>query len=262
MTRRVLLLGGLDPSGGAGITLDAMVAVLHFAEPLPVAVALTVQGMRGFVRSEPVPTALVKDQVRALLDDGPVDVVKLGFVGDADALARLVEVLALLDPRVPLVVDPVLSATAGGLAEPEGLARAYVEHVVPRARVVTPNVPELAALAEGDAAALLRAGAGAVLVKGGHRSDAAAGAEVVDELFEPDGSRRRFTHARLDVGPVRGTGCAHATAIACRLGNDVADACQSAGMFVRALLERLGAYHVGLPRRLPLVPRWIHDYVT
>jgi hydroxymethylpyrimidine/phosphomethylpyrimidine kinase len=179
-----------------------------------------------------------------------IDAVKLGFIGDVHALGRIAELLSLLDPRVPIVVDPVLSATAGGLSERAGLAAAYNEHLVPRAVLVTPNVPELAALAEGDPGALLRAGAAAVLLKGGHGD----GPDAVDELFEQSGALHRFARPRREVGPVRGTGCALASAIACHLasGLDVVAAASRAGDWLHGVLARVRPRPDGLPSLLPL----------
>lgn len=252
MIRRVLLLGGLDPSGGAGITVDAAVAMLHGVAALPIAITNTVQSQRGFVRVERVPVALWREQVAAVLADGPVHAIKLGLAGDTDTVDALATLLAECRGAAPVVVDPVLSATAGGFTAPLRLAAAYRERLVPLAHLVTPNAPELAALASGGARELLRAGAHAVLHKGGHQD----GATAVDELHvrgadEPE----RFVRARHACGPVRGTGCALATAIAARLaaGVDLAAACRLAGDWLNALLARLGPPPAdGLPRRLPL----------
>ncbi|MGC6489383.1 MAG: bifunctional hydroxymethylpyrimidine kinase/phosphomethylpyrimidine kinase, partial [Planctomycetota bacterium] len=166
--RRVLLLGGLDPSGGAGVTLDATVASLHGVAPLPIALSATVQGARGFVTAAPIAARTWREQVRTVVADGAPDAVKVGYVGSAAVVAELAEALRPLASRAPLVVDPVLSATAGGMPSDGALARAYLTGLVPLAALVTPNAPELDALGGGDPATLLRAGARAVLHKGGH----------------------------------------------------------------------------------------------
>ena len=233
---RVLLLGGLDPSGGAGVTLDAAVVAGFGHEPLPIAVSLTVQGLRGFERAEPVAPAVLEAQLACVLRDGPVRAVKVGFVGAAEQAALVARLLERVDD-VPVVVDPVLSATSGGLAAGEELVAAYRECLLPRATLLTPNLPEFDALAGGGGiAGLFAAGVGGVLRKGGHGE----GAHVVDELWlSPDEAPVRFTRERFDCGPVRGTGCALATAIACRLaaGDTAEDACRGAKAFVRGLLR-------------------------
>ena len=246
---RLLILGGLDPSGGAGVTVDATVAALHEVEPLPVALTATVQSLRGFDRAEPIPAAVWRAQVAAVLADGPVAAVQVGFLGDAALLADVAAVLAPLAREVPIVVDPVLSATAGGMAQGAALVAAYREHLAPLAALVTPNVHELQALAAGAPAALLAAGAGAVLRKGGHGT----GAEAVDELWI-DGASTRWARPRLGCGPVRGTGCALASAIASRLahGAPLPAACARAGDWLASLLGRVEPRRDGLPQVLPL----------
>ena len=250
MSRRVLLLGGLDPSGGAGITVDATVCALHGCEPLPIALATTIQGRRGFVASEPVREAVWREQLATVCADGAPRVVKLGFVGDAALLAAVDDALRTTCPDVPVVVDPVLSATAGGMATNDELVQAYREHLLPRAALVTPNTPELELLAAGDAARLLATGAGAVLHKGGHGD----GEHCVDELWTAGEPPFRFARQRHDCGPVRGTGCALASAIACQLAQrrGVVEACRLAGDWLAALLQGVRPAPSGLPRTLPL----------
>lgn len=251
---RVLLLGGLDPSGGAGITVDATVVSLLGGEPLPIALATTVQGRRGFVRSVAIDAAVIREQIRTVLADGPVGAVKLGYVGSAEQVVVCAEALQPLRDVVKIVVDPVLSATAGGMSSADELAAAYREHLVPFAHLVTPNTPELAALADGRVASLLELGAQAVLHKGGHGE----GPEAIDELWtgelaagEP---RFRFQRERFDCGAIRGTGCALAAAIATHLADQrsLLDACRAAGDWLSTLLSRVKPRPDGLPSHLPL----------
>lgn len=249
MTGRVLLLGGLDPSGGAGLTADATVVALHQAWPLPIALALTEQNRRGFRRCQPVPTEQWSRALHAVLDDGPVQAVKIGLIGDAVVLRGVARELAPLRGQVPIVVDPVLSATTGGFTASAELVAAYLELLLPLATVLTPNGPELAALCGGDARRALAAGAKAVLGKGGHGE----GAVSEDVLWQAD-DRLAFRRERLACGPVRGTGCALAAAIAARLarGTTIAEACRRSGDWLAMLLRTLGpAAADGLPRLLP-----------
>ncbi len=244
--RRVLLLGGIAPSGGAGIPTDATVTALHGAQPLPVVIAWTVQDQRAFRACEPLAAATWLAALAAAADGG-VDAVKVGLVADAASAASLAQALAPL--RVPIVVDPVLSATAGGYAPGPGLARAYREHLLPLATVFTPNLPELDAVCAGDAGQALAAGARAVLVKGGHGVGPFA-----DDVLWHGGSRVTFRRPRLPCGAVRGTGCALASAVAARLalGDSVPAACEGAGDWLAGLLRELGpARAQGLPRTLP-----------
>lgn len=249
-TCRVLLLGGVDPSGGAGITLDATVVAIRRAQPLPVAVALTAQNRAGFREAFPVPEAHWRAAFDAACDDGPVDAIKLGFLGDAATIAAVAAAVRPFSGRAPIVVDPVLSATAGGLVPGAEVIESYREHLAPLATVVTPNLPELAALFHGDAHAALALGAAAVLVKGGHGD----GPRAIDTVVTGEGERQ-LSRPRLDVGAVRGTGCALASALAVGLasGDAVVDACERAGAFVADRLAAMGPPPAdGRPRPLAL----------
>lgn len=247
---RVLLLGGIDPSGGAGLTTDATVVAVHHAHPLPVVVALTEQSRRGFKRLHVVPTEQWARALHGVLASETVAAVKVGLIGDPVAVRGVARELAPLRGKVPIVVDPVLSATAGGLVASAELVAAYVELLLPLATVLTPNVPELAELCGGDAKRALAAGAAAVLAKGGHGDGAAS-----EDVLWQGGDRLAFRRERQACGPVRGTGCALAAAIAARLarGAAPAEACRQAGDWVAALLRALGPPAAdGLPRELPI----------
>ncbi len=237
----VLLLAGLDPSGGAGLLADAEAVRKAGALPLCVATALTVQTRRRARRFEPVPAALVAEQARALLEEEEVRAVKLGMLGTPE-LAALARVLAD-EARCPLVVDPVLRASSG---EPlfHGDARAAYLPLLAGA-IVTPNLAEAGALlqlaeapadlaAMGAAArALVALGARAALVKGGHLAG-----EAVDLLCDQAGLLE-LRGQRLS-GTARGTGCRLASALAARLalGDDLPDAARFAKALVRDYLEQ------------------------
>lgn len=250
MKPRVLLLGGVDPSGGAGLSVDVAVAVACGAQPLPVPVALTVQSRRGFLALQPVPESSWRGAIEAQFADAPVHAVKVGLIGDAGNARALAAVLRQVGAGVPIVVDPVLSATAGGLVGSAELELVYRTEFAAVTTLLTPNRPECAALFGSEPARALAAGVRALLVKDGHGE----GREVVDELHTP-GEVLRLARPRLPVGPVRGTGCALASAIASHLarGLSLAAAVTLAGEQLAAVLAALGpAGDDGLPRLLPL----------
>ena len=251
MTARVLLLGGLDPSGGAGITADATVVAMHGLQPLPVPLALTAQNRHGFRECFAVPEGQWLAMLDAAVADGPVHAIKTGLLGSAAGIEALARRLRALAGAVPIVVDPVLSATAGGYAADGEVLGAYREHLLPLATLCVPNDPELQALAGGDPDNLLALGCRAVLHKGGHRQDAMA----IDTLYV-GGAQHRYERPRLLVGPVHGTGCALASAITARLaaGQELAAACRQAGDWLASLLAELARTPGdGLPRPLPFV---------
>jgi hydroxymethylpyrimidine/phosphomethylpyrimidine kinase len=253
--KRVLVAGGLDPTGGAGLAADIEALLAVKARPLPVATALTVQGPAGALRFTPVPPVEVLAQVLGLFRGGrgPVDgpaAVKIGMLGSGDNVAALARVLGHGPlARLPLVLDPVLAASSG-LPLLVDAARRPPFHVLKpllaRATLVTPNLPELEALAGADAGALRsdddaveaarQLGCAAVLVKGGHRRGAPVDLLVVGRRVKRFEGRRR-------PGAARGTGCRLASAIAGLLaqGKTLQQAVRGAKRVVERYLDRAAA---------------------
>jgi hydroxymethylpyrimidine/phosphomethylpyrimidine kinase len=244
------VVAGLDPSGGAGLVADLEAVRAAGADAFLVAAALTAQGPGGARGFEPASARMVLAQIDALLDPagGVRDLpraVKTGMVGTAGLAAALARRLGAAPlGRVPLVVDPVLAASSGaplldlgGSAPGEALAP-----LLARARLVTPNLPELALLTgldvSSDDAAIQAARAlqvRAVLVKGGHRPG-----PPVDLLVE--GARVTAFRGRRRTGTARGTGCRLASAIAAFLaqGAPLHAAVRRAKRLVERYLDRAG----------------------
>ncbi|GAB4140013.1 MAG: bifunctional hydroxymethylpyrimidine kinase/phosphomethylpyrimidine kinase [Planctomycetota bacterium] len=245
---RVLLLGGLDPSGGAGLTADARVLSWHDVDDLPVALSLTVQSRLGFEALDRIPTRQWRRALEAVLEEGPVRAVKIGLLADSRQVEDVAAALGGIE--APIVVDPILASTAGGLRHGRDMALALRRRLLPIASLATPNRPEFDALCGGEARLLLEEGCRAVLVKGGHGSEPS----VVDVYHGSEGTRA-FEHARSDVGDVHGTGCAYASAAAAALalGAELPAACERASEFLSLCLCGMGPPPSdGLPRRLRL----------
>ena len=224
----VLVLAGLDPSGGAGLLADAETIRAFGARPFCVATALTVQTSRAARRYEPVEANLIVDSVQALLEEEDVRAIKIGMVGNA-ANARAIR--ALLPAGTPIVLDPVLAASSGAPLY-SGSPRELLE--LSRGALLTPNLAEAEALLEGpaDARKLLERGPGAVLLKGGHLPGT-----PTDVLATPAGTES-FAGERIPVA-ARGKGCRLASAIAAGLaaGNPLREAVIAARRYVRSYLE-------------------------
>jgi len=253
----VLSIAGSDASGGAGIQADVRAFAACGVYGMTAVTAIVAGGTAGVRRVQPLPTDLVCDQVEAILDDLPVDAVKVGFVGsaeNAEAILRLLDRLA----GTPLVVDPVVVAASGArLLPPSGLTA--VGTLVGRASVATPNLTEARALAgdeglyaAGAAAGVLALGAAAVVVTGGHDSRGA-------DLYLDHAGSRTLSGPRWPDGAAHGSGCTHSAALAARLahGDTPAEAARIArrvaGHAVRRGLRSLGAGPapvdpIGLPR--------------
>ena len=247
----LLAIGGIDPTGGAGLCVDVRVAHAFGLHARVVPTCLTVQGRYGFERAEAVDAALLRSMLDVAWREGPVQAIKIGLCTELATVAVLADWLASsTHDEVPVVLDPVLFATAGGMRANAELVGALRTRLLPLTTVVTPNLDELEILgAGGGPLALLRLGALAVVVKGGH----AAGAEVVD-LLVWSGGQHAVRHERIGIGPVRGTGCAFATAFASTLalGKSHADALARASAFVTAGLRRTRPSADGLPVPLEL----------
>lgn len=222
-----LTIAGSDPSGGAGLQADLKTFLDHHVYGMSVVTALTAQNTRGVSGVHLPPIEFLVAQLAAVFADMPVDAVKIGMIGDAGRIGAVADFLAALDPRPPIVLDPVMVAKGGApLLAPEAVD-ALRTRLVPLATLVTPNLPEADALGPLPGAA--------VLAKGGHGE----GDEVVDVLHLPDGSTRTWRHKRVSHRNTHGTGCTLASAVAANLakGLPLPEACDRAIAYVSRLLE-------------------------
>lgn len=234
-----LSVAGSDPGGGAGIQADLKTFLDHGVYGMAAITALTAQNTREVRAVHVVPAAMVAEQIRTVRDDLPVNAVKIGMLANA-AVARAVAE-ALDGVTAPVVLDPVLVAKSGAhLLDPEAEA-VLREVVVPRATLVTPNIPEAAVLLQGEAPeAWARRTGKALLLKDGHGE----GWEVADRLYLPDGRVRTWRHPRQETRNNHGTGCTLSSAITARLarGEALEEAVEGGLSYVTELL-RLSADH-------------------
>ncbi|MFM9852116.1 MAG: bifunctional hydroxymethylpyrimidine kinase/phosphomethylpyrimidine kinase [Sphingomonadaceae bacterium] len=238
MTARILIIAGSDSGGGAGIQADIKTVTMLGGHAMTAITAVTAQNTLGVSAVHLIPTDIVIAQIDACLSDIGVDAIKIGMIGSAETANAVADRLAGLD--VPIVFDPVMVATSGSVLADADTIAAF-ERLMAIASLVTPNLPELAAL--GGSAAVLRFGCH-LLVKGGHGE----GSEIVDQLCAPTGLVREVRGKRIDTTSTHGTGCTLASAIACGLGQGmgIVEAFERAVSFVRiALIEApgLGAGH-------------------
>ena len=240
----VLVIAGTDSSGGAGLARDLHTLAAFRTQAMCAVTAVTVQSDSRVIAVHPLPPDTVRAQIEAALATGRVGAIKIGMLGTR---AIALTVAACLPPReqVPLVLDPVLASSSGAaLLDPLG-REVLRESLVPRATLVTPNIPEAAALLGAEPAtteeevlrqahAWLALGPAAVLIKGGHGS----ASEAVDLLLSAGGSPRRLVASR-SAKTQRGTGCALASGIAAGLaaGLELGEACARAKRHVLELLE-------------------------
>ncbi len=231
----VLVIAGSDSSGGAGLSRDVRTLAQLHAEALCAVTAVTAQSDAELSAVHLVPPQVVRAQIETALSSGRVRAVKIGMLGTGETVAAVAAALAA-HAALPLVLDPVLAATSGGALLDAGGRQALCGLLLPKVLLLTPNIPEAAALLgvapaasveqlQQQGQALLARGLHAVLMKGGH----GAGAEATDVLLMRGAAPRTFTALRLARGR-RGTGCVLSTAIAAGLaaGLELTEACARA----------------------------------
>jgi len=240
-----LTIAGSDSGGGAGIQADLRTFAAHGVHGLSAIAALTAQHTRGVTAVHVPPVDFLRAQVDACFDDFDIGAVKLGMLANAAVIHAVADALQARAPRF-LVLDPVMVATSGAKLLEDDALDALRTRLIPRADLLTPNIPEAelltglrierAADAERALEALLGLGAKAVLLKGGHLDE---GGQVVDR-FRDATAAASFVHARLSLEG-HGTGCTLASAVAANLclGLPMAQATAAAVDYVGRAL-RLG----------------------
>jgi hydroxymethylpyrimidine/phosphomethylpyrimidine kinase len=245
-------IAGSDSSGGAGIQADLKTFSALGVYGASVITALTAQNTRGVTAIHDVPSEFIAAQIDAVFSDLNIGAVKIGMLSQP---ATIEAVAAGLDRHKArhVVLDPVMIAASGDrLLAPEAIA-VLRRVLIPRALVITPNLPEAAALLDAplaitepemreQAEKLLRLGAQAVLIKGGH----AEGAESVDFLVQPT-TVARLAADRVATSNTHGTGCTLSSAIAAGLakGLDLSEAVREAKAYVTAAIAASDRLKIG-----------------
>ena len=246
-----LTIAGSDSSGGAGIEADLKTFSALGVYGACAITAVTAQNTTGVFAIHDVPADVIAAQIDAVFADLDIDAVKIGMLATASAIAA---VAAVLDRHRPhnVVLDPVMIASSGERLLRED-ALGALRGLIRRARVITPNLPEAAALLDappardeaemrGQAEKLLARGAGAVLITGGH----AGGPESVDFLVEA-GRCLRLAAPRVATKNTHGTGCTLASALAGGLakGLSLDEAARQAKTYVSAALAAADRLAIG-----------------
>lgn len=243
-TPRALTIAGSDSGGGAGIQADLKAFARCGVHGCAAITAITAQNTLGVTAVHLVPADDVLAQVRAVVSDIGVDAVKVGMLATRELVHAVARALDELPNGTPVVVDPVMVAESGAqLLEPDAQL-ALVQEIVPRASVLTPNVPEALALVRHAAAgssgpdevdpdeadapavdpetpdgahalarAVLSLGAGAVVLTGGHRVQAV---DLLVEASAPD-QAVSIPGERHPDGAAHGSGCTHSSVLAAQL---------------------------------------------
>ena len=245
MKGRVLIIAGSDSGGGAGIQADIKAVTMLGGHAATAVTAITVQNSLGVAGVHPIPLDIVAAQARAVLRDIGADVIKTGMLGSTKTVETVAELID--EARVPAVIDPVMIAKGGAALLDEAAIAAVRSLMVPRAALLTPNAPEAEALTgiacrttddlRQAGETLLRLGAKAVLMKGGH----IAGPTVVDLLISAAGETV-IEGERIDTRHTHGTGCTLASACAAGIAK---------GLPLHAAVAQAAAYVAGAIANAP-----------
>jgi len=247
-----LTIAGSDSSGGAGIQADLKTFAALGVYGASVITALTAQNTGGVSAIHQIPADFVTAQIDAVFGDLDVKAVKIGMVAQLAAIDAIAAALARWSPQ-PIVLDPVMVASSGDRLLATDAVDALRAKLIPRASLITPNLPEAAALLDEPVAAseaaiesqgrrLLALGCAAVLIKGGHGQ----GLESIDYLVRGSGTIA-LAAPRLATGNTHGTGCSLSSAIAAGLakGEDMEDAVRHAKTWVSAAIAAADRISVG-----------------
>ncbi|ACB23953.1 hydroxymethylpyrimidine/phosphomethylpyrimidine kinase [Methylobacterium sp. PvP062] len=247
-------IAGSDSGGGAGIQADLKTFSALGVYGASVITALTAQNTIGVQGIHDVPADFVARQIDSVFADLAVKAVKIGMLSQTAVIAAVAEGLARRAGAIPVVLDPVMVATSGDRLITDAAVATLRERLLPRADLITPNLPEAAVLlgepVAADAAAivaqarrLVALGARAVLIKGGHGT----GRESIDHLVTADGALRTLSAPRIATRNTHGTGCTLSAAVAAGLAQGLAlpEAVAEAKAYLTAALAAADSLAVG-----------------
>jgi hydroxymethylpyrimidine/phosphomethylpyrimidine kinase len=252
MTAIAVTIAGSDSSGGAGIQADLKTFAALGVYGASIITTLTAQNTQGVASIHDVPAGFITAQIDAVFSDLDVNAVKIGMVSQAASIEVVAQGLDRHRAK-NIVLDPVMVATSGDRLLAPGAVEVLRTLLFPRALIVTPNLPEAAALLEhaparseaemeSQARALLDLGARSVLIKGGH----GGGSESVDLLVDAS-SVTRFAAMRIATKNTHGSGCTLSSAIAAGLakGLDLKSAVREAKAYVTAAIAAADTLKIG-----------------
>lgn len=250
MIKKILIIAGSDPSGGAGIQADLKTATAHGVYAGAAITCLTAQNTKKVFGVHNSPIEFLRAQIEAVLDDIKFDVIKIGMLGNAEIIDCVADVLSKKAKKIPLVLDTVMVATSGDLLLKENAVEALKSRLVKGALIVTPNIHEAEVLAEmkindvddmKSAALQIKAlGCKSVLIKGGHLKF--KDGKIYSVLLDEKDKFHLISNKKIGKKNLHGTGCTLASALACNLAKkiDLLKAAKKANDYVyRSIVKSL-----------------------
>ncbi len=236
----ILTIAGSDSSAGAGIQADLKTIAAHGCYGASVITSVTAQNTTGVKSILQIPDFSIENQFNAVMEDLNVVAIKIGMLGNKEAIMILSKLLKDVD--IPIILDPIMIASSGEeLLEKEAI-KALKEELFPKAYLLTPNIPEAENLTGMKIDTLMdmqeactKLGTENVLLKGAHREG-----NIITDLLYHDGVFHEFTHRKIPAKNTHGTGCTLSSAIAANLslGEELEEACDKAIKYVaKAILE-------------------------
>lgn len=251
MIATAMTIAGSDSGGGAGIQADIKTFSALGVYATSVITAVTAQNTHGVTAVEDISPQTIRAQIRTVLGDIDVHAIKIGMVSRSETILAIAQELEAY--RGPVVLDPVMVATSGDRLLREDAIEALITGLVPKATIVTPNLPEAALLTATpiaetraqmvrQAEIILTAGAAAVLMKGGH-----AGGDASTDLLLDQAGVREFSAPRIDTINDHGTGCTLAAAVTAGLacGLPLEDAVAKAKAYLQQALAEGKTLKIG-----------------
>jgi hydroxymethylpyrimidine/phosphomethylpyrimidine kinase len=240
--KKALTIAGSDCSGGAGIQADLKTFSAHGVFGMSVIVSVVAENTSRVIGVENVSPGMVRKQIDAVYEDIGTDAVKIGMLATGPLMKAVAEKLDEYRPA-NVVIDPVMYAKNGAPLMEEDAIGALITHIVPKAALLTPNIPEaekisgLKIASPGDmvkaAKIILDMGCARVLIKGGHLTGDA------EDLLYDGREERRFSSPRIQTKNTHGTGCTLSSAIASNLalGFPIGEAVEKAKRYVTIAIE-------------------------
>lgn len=253
--RRCLTIAGSDPSGGAGIQADLKTFSALGCYGMSAIVAVVDENTTGVFGVHPIPVGFVEGQIRSCIDDIGADAVKIGMLHSSELITAVRRTLDRYEWLTNLVLDPVMVATSGDpLLQPDAIS-ALRQVLIPRARVITPNIPEAELLLGQkihgqdelpDFARELSSACGgvSVMLKAGHLTDE----RLIDVFFNAESGKTLLLESkRLATVNTHGTGCTLSSAFAAMLarGCSLDEAARGAKNYVNEAIEAGAKYRIG-----------------
>ncbi len=222
--KKLLIIAGSDPCGGAGIQADLKTATALKTYASAVITCLTAQDTKKVHAIHYAPINFLKIQIESVLDDIKFDAIKIGMLGNSEIIECVVDILKRKAKKIPLILDPVMVATSGDLLLKEN-AIEILKKLINMSFIITPNVDEaevlakmkIKTLADMKIAALKiqKFGAKNVLIKGGHLN--LSKAKIINLLLDETKEFHVITNKKINSKKLHGTGCTLASALACNI---------------------------------------------